>query len=180
MRTCVHPNVSDPYGTNRFWLRAMQLVCVMCRINIDILSKHQSISSSGLQEMNSKQHFNRQQRKLHVASESYSFLKIFPYQGSEIPQPLAWPHAGQGSRTGLTTGAPRFLGSKPHVFYRLCEARKKPNQGHCFLMKMIMNDVLKVWKLLLPFRMPLYDEYHGKTLNEYEFRHHSFIGSSNF
>lgn len=53
--------------------------------------------------------------------------------------------------------------------YRLCEARKKPNQGHCFLMKMIMNDMLKVWKLLLPFRMPLYDEYHGKTLMNMNF-----------
>lgn len=82
MRTRVHPNVSDPYGTHRFGLRAIQLVCVTCKINIDIRWKHRSISSSGLQELNSKQHLNRQQRKWLVAWKvnGLSFLKIFHIQ----------------------------------------------------------------------------------------------------
>lgn len=89
--------------------------------------------TSGLQELNSKQHFDRQQRKWLVAWKvnSLGFLRIFPHptaihlhQESEFLQPLEWRRAAQGSRTGLTTGAPGFLGSKPHV-YRLCTGPKR-------------------------------------------------------
>lgn len=57
------------------------------------------------------------------------FLKDF-----SIPR-VRNPHAGQGSRTGLTTGAPRFLGSKPHVFTGFARPEKNRTKATVFWWK---------------------------------------------